>query len=71
MAIDKAHAKRIIDLVISMDPAVNELLREIELIEDTELSSELKHSVTEIMGHAMLGVVVPLEQIFPDLNPDK
>ncbi|WP_041672239.1 hypothetical protein [Rhizobium leguminosarum] len=71
MTVDKAHAKRIVDLVISMDPIINELLDQVRLIQDTQLSSELTHSVTEIMGHAMLGIVVPLEQIFPDLNPDK
>ncbi|RFB82324.1 hypothetical protein B5K08_32015 [Rhizobium leguminosarum bv. trifolii] len=71
MTIDKAHAKRIVDLVISMDPIIKELLDEVWLVQDAQLSSELKHSITEIMGHAMLGILVPLEQIFPDLNPDK
>lgn len=54
-----------------MDPTINELLKEMEFIQDVELSSNLKHSIHEIMGHIMLGVLVPLERIFPDLNPDK
>ncbi|MBB3139106.1 hypothetical protein FHS26_006887 [Rhizobium pisi] len=71
MIIDKAHAKRIIDLVVSLDPTLNRLAEEVTSIENTELSRELRGALAEIMGQAMMGIIVPLEKLFPELNPDK
>ncbi|MEZ2221707.1 hypothetical protein [Rhizobium sp. RCC_161_2] len=71
MIIDKAHAKRIIDLVVSLDPILNKLAEEVTSIENTELSRELRGALAEIMGQAMMGIIVPLEKLFPELNPDK
>ncbi len=69
MTIDRAHAKRILDLVLSLDPIVDRLNEEIDLVEDHALSYKLRSEQGEIMGHAF-GIMLPIERIYPDLNAD-
>lgn len=70
MTIDKDHAKRIVDLVVSLDPTINRLCDEIETIEDHAMAYNLRRELGDLMGCG-IAIMLPIERIYPDLNPDE
>ncbi len=67
---NKDVARSLIAQCVAMDEPINKMTEIIESIEDEETRKRFKRAVGNLMGFIFGEIMLPIERLFPDLNPD-
>jgi hypothetical protein len=68
---DKEVAISLLSLSKSIDSTIVKLFAEVDKIKDTELRKRFNRSVGDLMGFIDRGLIMPVENIFPELKTDR
>jgi len=68
---DKEIAAKLMALAVVTDQPIAEMFQVIELIGDCEMKECFKKAVGDLMGAVFREIILPIETLFPDLNPEK
>ena len=66
---EKADAKSVVDLCVSLDPTITALINFVDKILDPELKKEYRDAAGMLMFHSAM-IVFMMEKLYPELNPD-
>jgi hypothetical protein len=67
----KDLAALIVDAVVSLDKDLGTLSTLINRIDDEEERKRYAKALGDVMGLLMFDFLLPIEKVYPDLNPDK
>ena len=68
---DKEVAISLLSLRKSIDSTIIKLFAEVDKIKDTELRKRFNRSVGDLMGFIDRDLIMPIENIFPELKTDR
>lgn len=68
---DRPTAKRMIELLLSLDVPLNEASALTETIADTEERRAVRRALGDITARAYTDLIRPIVRQFPDLDPEK
>lgn len=68
---DRSTAKRMIELLLSLDVPLNEASALTETMADTEERRAVRRALGEITARAYTDLIRPIVHQFPDLDPEK
>jgi hypothetical protein len=71
MKIDKDIAETLVTLAVAMDDPLGKMDEVIARIEDSETRDLFKKAIGNLMSAIFAEIIFPIEQMYPDLNPDK
>ncbi len=71
MKIGKDIAEALVTLAVAMDEPLGKMGEVVARIEDNETRDLFKKAIGNLTGAIFAEIIFPIEQIYPDLNPDK
>lgn len=67
---EKEIAKSIISNALRFGDPIDNMLAEVEKIEDKFLKEKYKNVIIQIIALVDVDIILSIENIYPDLNPD-
>jgi hypothetical protein len=71
MKMDRDIAETLMTLAVAMDEPLGKMDENVARIEDSEARDLFKKALGNLMGAIFAEIIFPIEQMYPDLKPDK